>query len=525
MKICSVEDIKKLDRIAIEEYGISSSILMENAGNAVVSLILEKDFHRKRNVVVISGTGNNGGDGFVVARKLYSYGYNVKVFVIGDVNRIKGSALENYKILEKIGIPLYNVNGFKNLEPLKEAIYSSDIIIDAIFGTGLSRDIKGIYRNVIDFINNSGKIVVSIDIPSGINGNNGKVMGVAVKADYTVTFGLPKLGNILYPGYQYCGSLYVSHISYPPQLYDFKEINVETNDPVPIPPRDPAGHKGTFGKALVISGAFGYFGAPYFSSMAFLKSGGGYVRLIAPKSIVPFISSVGNEIVFIPVAETEEGSVSFEERNKILKFVEMSDIVIIGPGLSLNTDTQKLILWLIKEIDKPLIIDGDGLTAVSRDVNIVRNRRQETVLTPHLGEMSRITKLNIQDIEEDKIGVLRKTVHEMKHVIVLKGAHTLIGYPNGKVFINMSGNSGMATPGSGDILTGIIAAMYTLGLSFEDAVRMGVFLHGFAGDLAAENKGEDGLTARDILEYVPYAIKMIRENFKRVQERYKIPLI
>ena len=203
----------------------------------------------------------------------------------------------------------------------------------------------------------------------------------------------------------------------------------------------------------------------------------------------------------------------------------MSDIVIIGPGLSLNTDTQKLILWLIKEIDKPLIIDGDGLTAVSKDVNIVRNRRQKTVLTPHLGEMSRITKLNIQDIEEDKIGVLRKTVHEMKHVIVLKGAHTLIGYPNGKVFINMSGNSGMATPGSGDILTGIIAAMYTLGLSFEDAVRMGVFLHGFAGDLAAENKGEDGLTARDILEYVPYAIKMIRENFKRVQERYKIPLI
>ncbi len=523
LKIYNIEEIRRLDRIAIDDYGIPSMILMENAGGAVASLIQE--MFSQRTVIIVSGTGNNGGDGFVVARKLYSYGFNVKVIVVGNIEKLKNVTLENYKILNKIGIKIFNIREEKDLYVFEKELFSSDIIVDALFGTGLSREITGIYRKVIELINNSNKVVFSVDIPSGINGNNGKIMGIAVKADYTVTFGLPKIGNILYPGYEYCGKLYVSHISYPLQLLNLEDIKIETNDPIEIPKRDPAGHKGSFGKLLVISGASGYFGAPFFSSMAFLKSGGGYAILTAPKSIIPYISCVGNEIVFVPVNETREGSISLSEKDKILDNVKRSDIVIIGPGLSLNEETQELVRRLVEKIDKPLIIDGDGITSVSKNLDVVRNRKQKTVLTPHLGEMSRVTGLSIEEIQEDKIGILRRTVSELGKIIVLKGAHTLIGYPNGEIFVNMSGNSGMATPGSGDVLTGIIAAMYTLGLTFEEAVRMGVFVHGFAGDLAARHKGEDGLTARDVLEHIPYAMKELRQNFKDVKERYKIPVI
>jgi len=525
MKICSVSEIRELDRRAIEEFDISEDILMENAGHAVYYVILREIGIRGRRFVVVCGVGNNGGDGLVVARKLYSEGAYVKVFIVGNVEKFRGSAKRNFEIACKLGFPIKVIANSNSLDELVVELANADVIVDAIFGTGLSREVSGIYRDIIRLINESGKVVVSVDIPSGVSGNTGKVMGIAVKANYTVTFGLPKIGNILYPGFEYCGKLYVSHISYPPQIQDAEFIKTMINTLVKLPERKRDGHKGTFGKALFIAGAVGYYGAPYFSAMSFLKAGGGYSRLATPRSVVPFIASKGSEIVFIPLNETETGSIALSNKDRLLELIGISDIVVMGPGVSLNEETQELIRQLALEIDKPVLIDGDGITAISKDLSVIEKRKDITILTPHIGEMSRITGLSIQEINEDKLSVLRETARKLNAIIVLKGAHSLIGYPDGRVYVNMSGNPGMATAGSGDVLTGTIAALYGLGLNIEDAVRIGVFIHGFAGDLAADDLGEDGVTAQDILDYLPLAMKYYREELDKVCNKYSIPVI
>jgi NAD(P)H-hydrate epimerase len=393
-----------------------------------------------------------------------------------------------------------------------------DVIVDAIFGTGLVRKVSGIYKDVIQLINDSQSTVFSVDIPSGINGDTGEVMGAAVEADFTVTFGIPKLGNVFLPGYEHCGKLYVSHISFPPALYNSDSMKVAINSPLELPRRLRDTHKGNYGKALFIAGSASYFGAPYFSALSFLKAGGGLSYLATPKSISPFIANKGSEIVFVPQKETPSGSLALENKNGLLKFSQTVDMVVLGPGLSLTKETQELVRELTPKINKPLLIDGDGITAIAEDLGKIKKRKAPTILTPHLGEMSRITKLEISEINKNKIDVLQRTARELNAIIILKGAHSYIGYPDGNVFINLIGNSGMATAGSGDVLTGTIAAMYGLGLVLEDAVRMGVFIHGFSGDVAAVDKGEDGITAQDILDYLPETMKLYRENFADISE-------
>jgi hydroxyethylthiazole kinase-like uncharacterized protein yjeF len=346
-------------------------------------------------------------------------------------------------------------------------------------------------------------------------------MGTAVKADHTVTFGLPKIGNLLFPGYDLCGKLCVSHISFPPSIYDVDSLKVEINHPVELPPRDKDGHKGDFGQVLFIGGAASYFGAPHFAASSFLKAGGGYARLAAPQSVTPVIATKGSEIVFVPQKETPSGSIALENKSALLELSERMDMVVLGPGLSLVDETQQLARDLAREINRPLLVDGDGITALCMDLQAIRERKGVTILTPHLGEMSRITDTPAPEINVNKIDVLQSTASDLNAIIVLKGAHSLIGYPDERVFINMSGNSGMATAGSGDVLTGTIAAMFGLGLSLQDAVRKGVFIHGLSGDLAAKDKGEDGITAQDILNYLPMAVKMDREGLNDIlRDRY-----
>ena len=522
MKVSSVEEMREMDRYATEKFGIPSLTLMENAGQAAYFVILKELGIKGKRFIIFCGVGNNGGDGLVVARKLHSMGGNVKIYILGDEKKYKGHARKNFEIVSKMPV---EIKHFDSPQNLRVDIAHSDAVVDAIFGTGLSRNVEGIYKDVIEAINEKGKTIFSIDIPSGINGNTGKIMGNAVKANYTITYGLPKIGNILYPGYEYCGKLYVSHISFPLSLQNQEKIKVSINEPVKIPERRKDGHKGSFGDALFIAGSFGYFGAPYFSALSFLRSGGGYSRLATVKSIIPFIGSKGSEIVFVPLSETDTGSISIKNKDKLIEISRKVDVVVIGPGISLNEETGKLVRELASEIKKPLIIDGDGITAISKDVDIIKKRREVTILTPHPGEMSRITGLSIKEIDENKIDILQKTCIELNSFIVLKGAHSLIGFPDGRVFVNMSGNSGMATAGSGDVLTGTISAMLGLGLSVEESVRMGVFVHGFSGDLASSNKGEDGITAQDILNYLPSAMKKLREEFEEVEKNYSISTV
>lgn len=524
MKVSNVDEMKRMDRYAIEKLNISEEILMENAGQASASVLsIEIGGLKGKKFVVFCGTGNNGGDGFVIARKIHSNGGLVKIFILANPEKYKGAAKTNLNIIEKLPIEMRII---ESADDAKKDVLHCHCIVDAIFGTGLEREVEGIYRDVIKLINDSGKKVLSLDIPSGVNGNNGEIMGAAVKANYTVTFGLPKLGNIFYPGYELCGKLYVCHISFPPSLYNGAALKVQINDFVKIPPRDKDTYKGRMGEVLFIAGASNYFGAPYFAALSFLKAGGGYARLAAPASMAPFLATKGSEIVLIPQKETKSGSISMENRKSLLELSDSMDMVVIGPGLSLDEETQQLVRELVKNIKKPVLIDGDGISAIADSIEIIRNRKGETIITPHLGEMARITKKTVSDINKHKIDVLQLTAMSLHAFIVLKGAHTLIGYYDERVFVNLSGNPGMATAGSGDVLTGTIAAMHCLGLSLEDAVRKGVFIHGLSGDMAAASKGEDGITAQDILEYLPAAMKLDREGkINLFKETYKGPIV
>jgi hydroxyethylthiazole kinase-like uncharacterized protein yjeF len=515
MKVAKVDEMKDLDRRATEEFGISQDLLMENAGQAVYFVMLQEFGIENNKFVVFCGGGNNGGDGFVVARKIHSNGGEVKVFLLDDETKFRGAAKKNFEIVSRLPIEMSRVS---SIDSVILELLDCDAIVDAIFGTGLVREVRGIYKDVIQLINESQNTVFSVDIPSGINGDTGEVMGVAVEADYTVTFGLPKLGNMLYPGYEHCGKLYVSHISFAPALYNSESIKVAINNPVELPERARDTHKGSYGKILFIAGSSSYLGAPYFSALSFLKAGGGLSILATPKSISPFLASKGSEIVFLPQKDTPSGSIALENKDELLEFSQGVDMVVLGPGLSLAQKTQELVRKLTPKIKKPLLIDGDGITAIAEDLGKIKKRKTPTILTPHLGEMSRITKMEISEINKNKVDVLQRTARELDAMIILKGAHSLIGYPDGTVFINVSGNSGMATAGSGDVLTGTIAAMYGLGLALEDAVRMGVFIHGFSGDVAAVDKGEDGITAQDILDYLPETVKLYRDNFAEISE-------
>lgn len=516
MKVCSVAQMRALDKQAIEQFGIKEELLMENAGEALYFVLATQVGIPAKRFVVLCGSGNNGGDGFVVARKLHSAGARVKVFVLGDPAKYKAAAALNLDIVSRLPLDLKQVH---SLDDLKKDLFHCDVIVDALFGTGLGRNVEGLYREVIGAVNQSGKTVISADIASGVQGDTGQIMGIAVEAHYTVSFGLPKLGNLLYPGFKHCGKQYVTHISFPPQM--MKSVPFSINVPIALPARNPQGHKGMFGDVLFVAGASSYLGAPYFSALSFLKAGGGYARLAGPRRILPFVAANAPELVLVPAQETAAGNMAADNAQGLQELAERSDMVVLGPGLSLDDESQALARSLVSGIKKPLLLDGDGLSAVCSNLDIVRQRKGATIVTPHPGEMARLTGMPAADIDADKVNVVQRTAADLNAIVVLKGPHSLIGYPDGKALINLSGNAGMATAGSGDVLTGTIAAMFGLGLRLEQAVAMGVFVHGLSGDVAARALGQDGITARDILEALPASVKMLRDGLdKDLRQRY-----
>lgn len=521
MKVATVAEMREFDRLATAEYGIHPEILMENAGTAAYNVIFREFGVNGKKFTVVCGGGNNGGDGFVVARHLLSNGARVTVLLLAKRERYTGAAKQNLDIITRLAIEVQEVSTAADLQ---HYLNDADAIIDAIFGTGLDKNVEGIYREAATKINESKKPVFALDIPSGINGDSGQEMGVSVKADYTITFGLPKTGNMLYPGFERGGKLYMTHISFPPTMYNSANIKVEISTPVNLPERRPDTNKMDYGPVLVIAGAANYFWAPHASAYSFLKSGGGYVFLACPKSLITTVGRRGKEVVLQPQPETETGSIAFDAKDALLETASRMRAVIIGPGMSLNEETQLLVRELTMAIDKPLIIDGDGITAIARSPEIIAQRKAPTILTPHTGEMARITGLSKDEIETQRIPVLQKTATKFNAVIVLKGPHSLIGHPDGRVYINTSGTTrdkaGMATAGSGDVLNGTIAAMYCLGLTVEEAVRTGVFIHGLAGDIAARKKGPDGMVATDILNNLPYAVQYYRENSVKIGDNY-----
>ena len=516
MFVSTVEEMRAMDKAAVSKYGIPDLLLMENAGHACVAAI-EKSFTEARRFIIACGLGNNGGDGMVIARQLWSRSLEVKVLLYGDPDRFTGSAATNYAAAKACGVPILID---PSLEQLQQRLGWTEVIVDALLGTGLDRDVGGRLLEAIDQINRSGKSVVAVDIPSGIDGNTGQIRGVAVRADHCVSFGLPKRGNLLYPGAEYGGQLWVSGISFPPQLRQQEGPELSVGIPPVLPPRREQGHKRSFGDALFVAGAAGYFGAPALAAAAFLRAGGGYGRLATPAALAPVIAARVPELVFHPQHSTKSGALGMEALEELMALAERADFVVYGPGISLDPETQELSRSFCEGLERPLLIDGDGLSAIAGREELLSGRLEETILTPHVGEMARLLELEVGKVMTDPVGAVLLCARRYGAYVVLKGPHSLIASPAGRVHINLSGNSGMATAGSGDVLTGVIAAMRGLGLDVADAVAAGTFIHGLAGDLVSQTIGADGLIASDLVDALPEAVQHYREEHGAYCESY-----
>jgi len=508
MKILTAEQMRELDR-RTTELGIPGIVLMENAGHRVVELLQEKfaplSNHR---IVILCGKGNNGGDGFVVARQLYTRlkPRSLDVLFAGEADGLKGNAEQNFKMLAACGCPV--------TDTITPRMRSATIVVDALLGTGLSGPARGRALELIREINTGfpDARIVSVDIPSGLASDTPALLGETVKADFTVTFTAPKIGQVLPPACDRVGELRVGIIGSPPSLWeDNDEIFLVLSGPEQFrhlfAPRNAGAHKGSFGHALVVGGSRGKSGAAAMAGMAALRAGAGLATVASAESALPVIASQAPELMTEPLPETGAGSISTEafDSGRIASIANGKSVLAIGPGAGRDAETVAFIRRLVERFDQPMVIDADGLNALA---GWDFPRGPSRVLTPHPGEMSRLTSLPTSEIMADRVGVARRFATEKQVLLVLKGQRTLIATPDGRVWINPTGSPAMATGGSGDILTGLIAGLIAQAPDeVERAVLAAVWLHGRAGELGAEDLGEQSLVATDLLAYLPAAIE------------------
>jgi hydroxyethylthiazole kinase-like uncharacterized protein yjeF len=513
MKVATAEEMQELDRKSIETYRIPGIILMENAGRGAAEVICEAfpDIRNKK-TAIIAGKGNNGGDGFVIARYLLNQGNAVRVYLLTDPKGLRGDAETNFNIFHRMKGEVVPVPSSKDYIKVKKEIEKFDLLIDGIFGTGLDAEVRGYYREVIDHLNTIQKPLVAIDIPSGLDANTGKPLGTAVRASLTITFGLPKVGHLLPPGIDYVGKVKVIDIGIPRRLIEEEKIPTSLLEKEEIRkwlsiPRNPNTHKGDYGHLLVIAGSVGKTGAAAMACQAALRVGAGLVTLAVPKSLNAIMEMKLTEVMTEPLPETAKQTLSLRAFATIARLCENKKAVVIGPGLGTFKETQSLVLKLIKTLDLPIILDADGLTALATQPKTLPIKNRSFILTPHPGEMARLIRSQVKDVLENRIG-LSRNFSQSQHVhLVLKGHPTLIATPKGEVFINPTGNPGMASGGTGDVLTGMIGGLVCQGFDILTSVQIAVYIHGLAGDEVAREIGEKSLIATDIIERVPVLLK------------------
>lgn len=516
MKVVTSQQIREIDRKAIEENNLSGLTLMENAGLGIFQSLknIYPDLRLKK-VIIFAGSGNNGGDGFVVARHLYNYGVKVKVFLLASFNKIKAEARENLNIIDKMGVELIETETVK-LKEIEGTIQNSDLIIDAILGTGLQGKVTGSKASIIDLINITNKEVVAIDVPSGLNADSGKIEGPCIKATHTITLALPKIGLLLFPGASFAGKVTVEDIGIPSYLLTNKKLktNIVTKEIVRslLPFRVTNSHKGSFGKVLILAGSVGMTGAAYLASEAAMRSGAGIVILGIPRSLNPIMEVKLTEVMTLPLAETEKQSFGEDAEETILKLMKDFSVLGIGPGISRQSETQRLVRKIIEKSDVPLVIDADAIYALREDITILKKLKAPLVITPHPGEMAKLINKDIDYILDNQLDITREIAQKFGIVVVLKGARTIVANKEGEAYINVGDNSGMATGGSGDVLTGIICSLIAQEADSFSAAIAGVYIHSMAGNLARDIKGERGMTAGDILSQVPQAFLNIEDT-------------
>lgn len=517
MKVVTAAEMRQIDQDTIKGIGIPGIVLMETAGSAIVRAI-EQHYPRCQRIGIFVGKGNNGGDGIVIARQLVHAGRDVHLLLVSPPESFTGEAAINLQIAKNLGLQIETVLTDTTLKS-DANIANCELLVDAILGTGLRGTVRSPIATVIKTINNLSIPILSVDLPSGLDADTGHPLGTCVQADRTITIGLPKRGLLVHPGAELAGKLEVVDIGFPEQVVDAQNIKVNWTTAQQIsqwlPPRPPASHKGTYGRVLVVAGSTGMTGAAALASEAALRVGAGLVTLATPKHLNPILEGLLPEVMTLPLPETESGSLSASATSAILEFAEKTKSVIaIGPGLSQHPDTVALVHQLVREnreqkLGRRMVVDADGLNALSQTPEIISLLDSEAVLTPHPGEMSRLTSTSVPSLEADRIRTAQQFASEHSLTLVFKGAPTVTGLPNGDVWINSTGNSGMATGGMGDVLTGIIAGLMAQGISSEKAVVLAVYIHGLAGDRVAEALGMHGLIASDVLKAVPEAISSL----------------
>ncbi|MFH0882009.1 MAG: NAD(P)H-hydrate dehydratase [bacterium] len=506
--ILTPEQMRELDRRTIEEAGLPGIVLMELAARGVM---LEVDTLLGGRVpgaraLVFCGGGNNGGDGFAVARRLLNFGAEVTVYLVAERSKISGDALTNLKVYENLGGKVIEVKSRKDLEKIPPA----DVIVDALLGTGLRGGADGLIADAIEAINISQASVVSVDIPSGVDGSTGHVAGVAVRADLTATFGEIKVGHIVSPGIDHAGRISRVDIQIPPKYVMEIEVPMYLVEPADVcdmlPDRRLTQHKGDNGKVLVVAGSVGMTGAAELAAKAILRTGAGMVKVATAKSAQAILAGRSAEVMTIPVADTETGSIAAEAETTIDEARKWADVEVIGPGLSLNPETIKWFEGHVDDLPLPTVIDADGLNALAQLPGALKGLAgKNVVLTPHLGEFARLAGKPSADIAADRLNSLRQFAEQANVTVVLKGVPTLIAGPSGPVYAVLAGNPGMATAGMGDVLTGVIAGFLAQGLNPQEASIAAVTVHGLAGNLAADEVGSTGIVAGDVVEKLPLA--------------------
>jgi NAD(P)H-hydrate epimerase len=507
-RLVSAREMRAMDARTIEGTGIPGLLLMEAASAAVAGTAADMlRSGRGTSVTVWCGRGNNGGDGMAAARHLVRKGIRVSVVLVGDPGTLQGDARINFRILRALDVPLSIVRGKAGFRNVPEG----DLVVDALLGTGFSGPVRGLVADAIQWINRSGRPVLSVDLPSGLSADTGAEDGPCIQASRTVTFAEIKRGLVLYPGKELAGTVSVADIGIPERVataVGVRTFLVEEQDVRSRLPRRPKdAYKGSFGRVLVLSGSTGMTGAAALCATSALRSGAGLVVLGIPESLNPIVEAACIETITKPLPQTESGSLSVGAESAVRPLLGWADAVAVGPGLSRHPETEELVRRIVAGCQKPLVLDADGINAFEGRPGLLMKRKGVLVMTPHPGELARLIGSSISDIEQDRIETARENAVRFKCVLVLKGAPTVTALPDGRAFINPTGNSGMATAGAGDVLTGLIAGLSAQGNTAPDAAVGAVYLHGSAGDIAASIRGERAMLAGDIADSLGRAFR------------------
>jgi NAD(P)H-hydrate epimerase len=520
MKIVTAAEMRAIDRATSERFGVPSLSLMEHAGTAVADFVIS-DFAAARRIAVICGKGNNGGDGFVAARKLAEAGREVRLLLLCEPGELHGDAEAMFRQLQLKPVLARSSEEFRSAAA--QAVFECDVLLDAILGTGFRPPVAGLYAEVIQHLARLRAPIVAVDIPSGLDADamDGTSAGPVAPASATVTFTAPRPAHVFSP--QVKGTVVVAPIGSPEEAIH-SELNLEL-----ITPRDIAetvaarprnSHKGLYGHVLVLGGSLGKAGAAGMAGMAALRAGAGLVTVATAQSVLPIVAGFAPELMTEPLPETEAGTISLRAREygRLDGIIQGKTLLAIGPGISRNVETAELVRALVSKTELPMVLDADGLNAFEGRAQELTGR--PLVITPHPGEMSRLAQLSTKQVQENRLQVARDFATRHRITTVLKGNHTLVAQADGKVWVNPTGNPGMATGGMGDILTGLLAGMLAQTTHSLTAVLAGVYLHSLAADVACEKTGEHSLIATDLLSALPEAFRRVRQEAAQPTVRF-----